>query len=115
MRYRSAMVLGTVTPLAGEDKLAALRAISDHLMPGRWAQIRPPSAKELAGTLAVGLPLAECSVKISDGFPEDAEADLDWPVWAGVVPLAEVSGPPIPDPALRPGISLPSYLSGRGP
>jgi nitroimidazol reductase NimA-like FMN-containing flavoprotein (pyridoxamine 5'-phosphate oxidase superfamily) len=115
MRYRCAMVLGSAAPLEGEEKLAALRAISEQLVPGRWAELRPPSKKELAATLAVALPLAECSVKVSAGFPTDAEEDLDLPVWAGVLPIAEATGEPIPDPLLRPGIPVPPYLSRVAP
>jgi nitroimidazol reductase NimA-like FMN-containing flavoprotein (pyridoxamine 5'-phosphate oxidase superfamily) len=79
MNYRSAMVLD------GEEKERALRVISDHLLPDRWDDIRPPSRKELAATLVLALPLDEASGKISAGPPEDAEEDLDRPVWAGVV------------------------------
>ena len=115
MRYRCAMVLGSAAELDGEEKLGALRAISEHLVPGRWAELRPPSKKELAATLAVSLPLAESSVKISEGFPTDAAEDLDLPVWAGVLPIAEIPGEPVPDPLLRPGIPVPPYLPRGAP
>ena len=75
----------------------ALRAISDHLLPGRWDDIRPPSRKELAATLVLALPLDEASVKVSDKEPEDDPQDLDRPVWGGVVPIREVFGEPVPD------------------
>ena len=101
MNYRCAMVLGELTALQGDEKLAALERLSEHLLPGRWAVIRPPSAKELAATLVLALHLDECSVKISDGPPDDPEDDLDRPVWAGVVPIVESYGPPQPDPRLR--------------
>ncbi|MGS2614365.1 pyridoxamine 5'-phosphate oxidase family protein [Micromonospora sp. LZ34] len=101
MNYRCAMVLGTLVGLDGEEKLAALERISEHLLPGRWAVIRPPSAKELAATLVLALPLAESSVKISAGPPDDPAEDLDLPVWAGVLPVVESPGRPEPDPALR--------------
>jgi nitroimidazol reductase NimA-like FMN-containing flavoprotein (pyridoxamine 5'-phosphate oxidase superfamily) len=97
MHYRSAMVLGTARVVEGDDADRALRVISDHLLPGRWEDIRPPSRKELAATLVLALPLDECSVKISAGPPDDAEEDLDRPVWAGHVPIREVLGTPVPD------------------
>ncbi|MEH0819063.1 MULTISPECIES: pyridoxamine 5'-phosphate oxidase family protein [unclassified Micromonospora] len=105
MNYRGAMVLGELTVLDGDDKLAALERLSEHLLPGRWAVIRPPSAKELAATLVLALPLDECSVKVSAGPPDDDADDLDRPVWAGVVPVAETLGTPQPDPRL--GVDLP--------
>lgn len=101
MNYRCAMVLGGPTVLDGGEKLAALERLSEHLLPGRWAVIRPPSAKELAATLVLALPLDECSVKISEGPPDDPEEDLERPVWAGVVPVVESLGRPQPDPGLR--------------
>jgi nitroimidazol reductase NimA-like FMN-containing flavoprotein (pyridoxamine 5'-phosphate oxidase superfamily) len=110
MNYRCAMVLGSAAALAGDDKLAALRRIAEHLLPGRWAEIRPPSAKELAATLVVALPLTEWSVKLSDGPPDDDAADAALPVWAGVVPVTERLGEPVPAPDLASGRPLPDYL-----
>ncbi|MEV1145180.1 pyridoxamine 5'-phosphate oxidase family protein [Micromonospora sp. NPDC049799] len=101
MNYRCAMVLGQAATLDDEAKLAALERITEHLLPGRWAQLRPPSAKEMAATLVLALPLAECSVKVSAGPPDDPDEDLDHAVWAGVVPVVESLGAPEPDPALR--------------
>lgn len=111
MNYRSAMVLGSATVLEGDDKEHALRVISDHLLPGRWDDIRPPSRKELAATLVLALPLDEASGKISAGPPEDAEEDLDRPVWAGVVPIVESFGAPEPDEAGA-AYPTPEYLEG---
>ena len=111
MNYRSAMVLGSATVLEGDDKEHALRVISDHLLPGRWDDIRPPSRKELAATLVLALPLDEASGKISAGPPEDAEEDLDRRVWAGVVPIVESFGAPEPDEAGA-AYPTPEYLEG---
>ncbi len=111
MHYRSAMVLGSATPLEGEEKVEGLERISEHLLPGRWADARGPNRQELAATLVLSLPLAEWSVKVSDAPPEDAEADLDLPVWAGVVPLAEVLGAPVPAPDLRGDPPVPAYVA----
>jgi nitroimidazol reductase NimA-like FMN-containing flavoprotein (pyridoxamine 5'-phosphate oxidase superfamily) len=109
MNYRCAMVLGRLVPLDGTAKLAALARLAEHLLPGRWAQIRPPSAKELAATLVLALPLDECSVKISAGPPDDPADDLDRPVWAGVVPIVETYGVPQPDPRLRHDLPPPEW------
>jgi nitroimidazol reductase NimA-like FMN-containing flavoprotein (pyridoxamine 5'-phosphate oxidase superfamily) len=110
MHYRSAMVLGAATALEGDDKLAALEAVSEHLMPGRWSDARPPTTKELAATLMLSLPLDEWSLKVSDGPPDDAADDVALPVWAGVVPLREVYGDPTDAPDLRPGLDVPDYV-----
>jgi uncharacterized protein len=115
MHYRSAMVLGTAEPLENDAKLAALERITEHLMPGRWDDARRPSRKELAATLVLALPLTEWSVKVSDGPPADAPEDLDLPIWAGVVPLREVAGEPVPAPDLRGAPPLPPYVGSWSP
>ena len=78
MNYRCAMVIGTATPVTGPDKLAAMRLLSEHLMPGRWAEVREPTKRELAATLVLRLPLAEASVKLraagAEGEPDDGES-----------------------------------------
>lgn len=111
MNYRSVMVLGTCTVLNGTDKLNALHRLSEHLMPGRWAEARLPTAKELAATTVLALPLTECSVKVSAAGPEDPVEDLDWPVWAGVVPLEHRFGPPQSSLDLHPARRPPDYLN----
>lgn len=101
MNYRSAMVLGVARQLDGDDELDALKCVADHLLPGRWTDIRPPSSKERAATMTLALSLTECSVKVRTGGPEDDPADLADPaystVWAGHVPLVESFGLPVPD------------------
>lgn len=111
MHYRSAMVLGTATPLEHRDKVSALERISEHLMPGRWADARQPNRKELAATLVLSLPLTEWSLKVSDGPPDDVQDDLDLPVWAGVVPLHTSVGPPVAAPDLRGAPPVPAYVA----
>jgi nitroimidazol reductase NimA-like FMN-containing flavoprotein (pyridoxamine 5'-phosphate oxidase superfamily) len=111
MHYRSAMVLGSAAALEGDAKLRGLEAVSEHLMPGRWAVARRPNRKELAATLLLSLPLTEWSVKVSDGPPEDDEADLDLAVWAGVLPLREAVGEPVPAPDLRGEPPVPVYVA----
>ena len=110
MNYRSAMVLGRCAPVTGADKLAALQRLSEHLMPGRWSDARPPNTKELAATTVLALPLTECSVKVSAGGPDDPPEDFKWPVWAGVVPLEHHFGVPQPALDLHPARRPPSYL-----
>jgi nitroimidazol reductase NimA-like FMN-containing flavoprotein (pyridoxamine 5'-phosphate oxidase superfamily) len=97
MNYRGVMALGTCTVLEGDDRDEALRLVSDHLLPGRWDDIRPPSKREIAATLVLALPLDEVSAKVSDKMPEDDPQDLDRPVWGGIVPLRESFGEPVAD------------------
>jgi nitroimidazol reductase NimA-like FMN-containing flavoprotein (pyridoxamine 5'-phosphate oxidase superfamily) len=110
MHYRSAMVLGTATKVPDDDKPRALEVLTDHLLPGRWADARHPNAKELAQTMVLSLPLDEWSVKVSDGPPDDDAADLDRPVWAGVVPMAVSWGDPVAAPDLRGDHAVPGYV-----
>jgi nitroimidazol reductase NimA-like FMN-containing flavoprotein (pyridoxamine 5'-phosphate oxidase superfamily) len=115
MHYRSAMVLGSCVALEGDGKLAGLERITEHLMPGRWADARHPNRKELAATLVLSIALDEWSLKVSAGPPDDEEVDLDLPVWAGVLPLQERYGDPTPAPDLRPGLEPPGYVRGWTP
>ncbi len=110
MHYRSVMVLGSCRVVRGSEKLTALKAISDHLLPGRWGDARLPNAQEDKATMVLALPLDECSVKISSGPPEDSAADLAREVWAGVVPLTENFGEPIASDDLAFDIDVPDYV-----
>ena len=101
MNYRSVVVLGTCHPIEESDQRgAALRAFSERLIPGRWAEVRTPSREELQGTRVLAMDLSECSAKRRNGPPEDDEADYELPVWAGVIPLRTVVGPIITDPRM---------------
>ncbi len=115
MNYRSAMVIGVARRLEGEDELDALRVITEHLIPGRWAEIRQPAPKERAATITLALSLDECSVKIRTGGPDDVPSDLTDPtysqVWGGHVPLIESFGTPVPDNHTSQGAATPSYLN----
>ncbi len=111
MHYRSVMVLGSSTVVQGTEKTEALRIITEHLMPGRWADIRPPHAKELAATTVLRLPLDETSVKVSAGQPEDPDDDVAGSAWAGTLPLVEHFGKPAPADDLAPGIAVPTYVT----
>jgi hypothetical protein len=110
MNYRSVMVLGSARQLDGDDKYEALRRVSDHLLPHRWDDIRPPSPKELAATLVLALSLTECSVKIREGGPEDPDEDMAIPTWAGHVPLIERFGEPVAADATAAAFPLPAYV-----
>ena len=111
MHYRSVMVLGECQVVRDdEDKLDALRLITEALMPGRWADVRAPLAKEIAATLVLALPLDESSVKVSASPPDDPDEDLDAPTWAGVVPLASAFGNPVDAPDLRVPHAVPDYI-----
>ena len=105
--YRSVVVFGkarVVTETA--EKMAALRAFTEHVIPGRWDEVREPNESELKATTVLALPLQEASAKIRTGPPIDDEEDHALPVWAGVLPLHLATGEPITDEQLRPGITL---------
>jgi nitroimidazol reductase NimA-like FMN-containing flavoprotein (pyridoxamine 5'-phosphate oxidase superfamily) len=111
INYRSAVVLGEATLVDDPDeKLGALEAFTEQLLPGRWADARPPTRTELRATAILRLPLDEASAKIRTGPPEDGDTpDAELDVWAGVIPLVTRALAPEPDPALRPGIPVPPY------
>jgi len=112
MNYRSAVVLGRGEEVTGEDaKREALRVVTEHLAPGRWAEVRPVTRKELAGTLVVAVGLDEASVKVRTGPPSDDPQDLDLPIWSGVLPLSVTTARPVPDPTLVPGVPVPHSVS----
>jgi hypothetical protein len=105
------VVLGSFTAVPPQQREDALRVVSEHLVPGRWADVRPPTPKELAGTSVLALPLDEWSVKANQGWPEDEPDDLDLPVWAGVLPFESTVGVPMDAPDLDPSIEAPPYLA----
>lgn len=110
MNYRSVVVLGTATAVEDrEEKLAALQSLSEHILPGRWAESRQPNEKEIKATLVMRLPIEEFSAKVRQGPPIDDEADYAFPTWAGVIPLTMVPGAPINDPRLDPKTPVPAY------
>jgi len=110
MNYRSVVILGRAMPVEGRDeKLAALAAFSEQVMPGRWKDLRETTDAELKGTLVLSLPLTEVSAKVRSGPPKDDEADYALPLWAGVVPLKLTASKPIDDPRLPKGIEPPGY------
>lgn len=114
VNYRSAVIYGTPRPVTDdEEKLAGLHAITERLAPGQWDVVRPPDRKELAATAVVALSLEEASVKMRTGGPIDDEADHALDIWAGVLPVQQVFGTPVPDARLRPGIAVPDHVVFR--
>ena len=110
MNYRSVVILGRATQVEGRDeKLAAMAAFSEQVMPGRWKDLRETTDAELKGTLVLSLPLKEVSAKVRTGPPKDDEVDYALPLWAGIVPLQLTAGNPINDPRLPTGIEPPGY------
>ena len=117
MNYRSAVVLGRARLVTERDeKLAALRGFTDHVVPGRWAELRPITDQELKGTAVLTLPIEEASAKVRTGGPLDDAEDLRWPVWAGVVPLTTTAGEPVSDAHVMEGVVSfdPDRLRQRG-
>lgn len=111
MRFRSAVVHGVPEVLTGEDRSRALLTLSDHLFPGRTAEVRANSPKELAATLVLRLPLDRVSVKIAAGPPEVLPDDVEpREVWAGIVPLALAAGEPVPAPDVPAGVAVPESV-----
>jgi uncharacterized protein len=111
MNYRSVVVLGKATLVDDpEEKLAALRLLSEHILPGRWADSRQPNASELKQTSVLRLPIEEFSAKVRVGPPIDDEEDYSFPTWAGVIPLEMIAGTPINDPRLDPAREAPAYV-----
>ncbi|MGC8779871.1 MAG: pyridoxamine 5'-phosphate oxidase family protein [Anaerolineae bacterium] len=107
VNYRSVVLFGRGRPIeAAEEKLEALRLLTEHLAPGRWEVARPPNAAELRGTALVAVAIESASAKVRSGPPADAEEDQELPVWAGVLPVYEAMGDPVPaaycDAALAP-------------
>ncbi len=97
VNYRSVVLFGCGRSIEDpEKKIEALRLLTEHLTPGRWAAVRPPNAAELKGTTVVAVAIERASAKIRSGPPADDEEDQTWPVWAGVVPVHEAFGTPIP-------------------
>jgi nitroimidazol reductase NimA-like FMN-containing flavoprotein (pyridoxamine 5'-phosphate oxidase superfamily) len=116
MNYRSVLVLGSARVVEDpEEKLAGLRAIVEHVLPGRWSEARLPDETELKQTLLLALPLDEASAKVRTGPPKDKEEDLDLPIWAGVVPAALGWFPPQPEPSLPPGVQIPPSVRSYEP
>ena len=110
MNYKSLIAFGVGRTLSGDEKEEALLALTEHLFPERTSELRDSTEKELKATTIIALPLDDYTVKVSDKEPEDPESDLGERVWAGVVPVAQVLGKPIPASNLDPSIPIPGYI-----
>jgi nitroimidazol reductase NimA-like FMN-containing flavoprotein (pyridoxamine 5'-phosphate oxidase superfamily) len=112
INYRSVVVLGRAVAVEEPaEKLRALEAFGERILPGRWAEVRPPTAPELKATSILRLPLDEASAKLREGPPKDEEGDYELPVWAGVIPLALCAGEPEADPRLAFDLAPPAVPS----
>ena len=111
LNYRSVVALGKATVVEEEaEKWAALEAITNHIVPNRWAESREPNEQELRATLVLVLPLVEVSAKVRTGPPIDDDEDYELPIWAGVVPLQLTAASPIADPRLAAGLEPPPQV-----
>lgn len=109
MNYRSVVAFGTAEAVTGAAaKRAALERFTERLLPGRWADARQPSPRELGATSVLRVALEDVTAKVREGPPDDAATDMELPVWAGVLPLRSTMGDPVPDAQSR--VSLPAYL-----
>ena len=112
INYRSVVVFGRAALVEDEaEKSEALRALTEHIVPGRWPDVRWPNETELKATSVLRLPLGEASAKVRTGPPVDDEEDYALDVWAGVVPLRVEAGAPEPDPRLPAGVEPPAYAA----
>jgi nitroimidazol reductase NimA-like FMN-containing flavoprotein (pyridoxamine 5'-phosphate oxidase superfamily) len=110
VNYRSVVIFGNATVVEEKQaKLAALFAFSEHVIPGRWNEVREPTEQELKATTVLSLPLVEVSAKVRSGPPIDDEEDYALNVWAGVLPLRIVAAAPVSDPRLPDSIKPPAY------
>src|SRR5258708_23798640 len=118
MNYRSVVMMGKARMLTtAQEKTEALRAFTNHIVPGRWDEVRPPTEQELKGTSVFALPLDEVSAKVRTGPPVDDEEDYALPVWAGVVPIRSQVEQPVADARLGPGvpaIDTTRFVKNRG-
>jgi nitroimidazol reductase NimA-like FMN-containing flavoprotein (pyridoxamine 5'-phosphate oxidase superfamily) len=116
VNYRSVVILGTARLVDDPaEKMEALRIFTDHVMKGRWDDVRQPTEQELKATTVLALPLEEVSAKVRAGGPNDDEPDYALPVWAGVLPLGTVAKEPIPDPQRKNDPPVPQYLRNYSP
>jgi uncharacterized protein len=111
LNYRSVVVYGVAREVVDEtEKDLAQRALVEHVVPGRTADVRMPTAKELKETSILAVTLDEASAKVRTGGPKDPDDDLDLSAWAGVLPVREIAGEPIASDDLRDGIDVPPYV-----
>src|SRR5271168_1510091 len=114
VNYRSVVILGTARLVEDTaEKMEALRLFTEHVMKGRWDDVRQPTEQELKATTVLALPLEEVSAKVRTGGPNDDEPDYDLPIWAGVLPFETQFKPLIPDERRKQDLPIPAYLSNH--
>jgi nitroimidazol reductase NimA-like FMN-containing flavoprotein (pyridoxamine 5'-phosphate oxidase superfamily) len=112
MNYRSVVIFGQANKIEDrQEKISALRALFEHMIPGRWDDVREPNEGELQQTTVLSLPLTEASAKVRTGPPLDDEEDYELPVWAGEIPLRLSAGHPVPDPKMTRATPTPAYAN----
>jgi nitroimidazol reductase NimA-like FMN-containing flavoprotein (pyridoxamine 5'-phosphate oxidase superfamily) len=112
INYRSVVLFGTARIVTDpEEKMQSLRLVSEHMIAGRWDDVRKPNVREMRATMVVGIDFDEASAKIRSGPPIDDEEDYSVPVWAGVLPLRLAVGQPEADNRVAPGIAPPAYVT----
>jgi nitroimidazol reductase NimA-like FMN-containing flavoprotein (pyridoxamine 5'-phosphate oxidase superfamily) len=111
VNYRSVVVMGKAEIVEGEAaKLAAMRDFVEYVIRGRWADVLPPTAQELQGTMVLAVPLVEASAKVRTGFAVNDDKDYSTPGWTGVIPMKWVSQAPVRDPRGNPAIAAPANV-----
>ena len=111
VNYRSVVILGTAEPVPADEKITALKAISDHILPGRWESLRPVKQEEVDQTAVLKLEIVEASAKIRTGPPVDDEQDYALPIWAGTLDLSAPVAIPNADKRLPAGVALPAHVA----
>ena len=110
INYRSVVIFGRASVVEDlKEKFDAMRSFTQHVVPGRWADVREPNDGELKATIVLFVPLVEASAKVRTGPPVDDDEDYETPVWAGEIPLRLVACAPVADPRLTPGVEPPQY------
>jgi hypothetical protein len=113
MNYRSVVIVGVAVEVTDPaEKVRALEAVVEHVVPGRWSSVRAPTSQELKATMVLSLPICEASAKVRTGPPLDDPADREIPCWAGEIPLRCLALPPVNDPHLPPGTTPPASVIG---
>lgn len=111
VNYRSVVIFGRGEVITGDEaRMQALQAFTERLIPGRWDDARPPNRVEFKQTAILAVSIDSASAKVRSGPPGDEEEDIDLPVWAGVLPVQQLFGPPLPDLRLKPGVEVPDYV-----
>jgi nitroimidazol reductase NimA-like FMN-containing flavoprotein (pyridoxamine 5'-phosphate oxidase superfamily) len=110
INYRSVVILGRAAPVEGEEKLRALEIITEHIIAGRWADVRGPDDGELRATTVLAIDIGEASAKVRNGPPADSDDDLGRTCWAGVLPLVMTPQAPVASPDLAAGVEVPGYV-----